>query len=299
MNLDTIKYLLSEPGQLVSMLGRKGKLNWMPDKMYLQILAKCSLGHRIDFSDPKTFNEKLQWIKLYDRDPLYTQLVDKYTVRDYVAEKIGEEHLIPLVGGPWSTVDEIDFDALPNEFVLKASHDSGGVIICRDKKSFDIEAAKQKLKKRMKINFYWGGREWPYKNVKPCIIAEKYMVDESGKELKDYKILCFNGQPKLVQLHRGRFSEHTQDYYDTDWNKLDIIQGCPNSDVFVEKPEFIDEMFRLSESLTTGIPHVRADWYYAENQVYFGELTFFDSSGFDEFEPVEWNRILGDWIKLN
>lgn len=146
MNLNTVKYLMKNPSALVPMLGARGLLNWMPDRMYLQILAKRSLGHRIDFSDPKTFNEKLQWIKLYDRDPLYTQLVDKYTVRDYVAEKIGEEHLIPLVGGPWSTVDEIDFDALPNEFVLKASHDSGGVIICRDKKALTSRRQNKSLK---------------------------------------------------------------------------------------------------------------------------------------------------------
>ena len=156
---------------MVAALGSKGYLNWMPDKSYLSLVFRLSLGYWPDFENPKTFNEKLNWLKLYDRKPLYTQLVDKYAVREYIAEKIGEQYLIPLVGGPWNSVDEIDFDALPEQFVLKTTHDSGGVVVCTDKDSLDIKATKDKLARRLKVNYYWGTREWPYKDVKPRIIA--------------------------------------------------------------------------------------------------------------------------------
>ena len=187
MNLNTIKYFLANPGGMIAALGSKGYLNWMPDKSYLSLVFRLSLGYWPDFENPKTFNEKLNWLKLYDRKPLYTQLVDKYAVREYIAEKIGEQYLIPLVGGPWNSVDEIDFDALPEQFVLKTTHDSGGVVICRDKSSFDVEAAKARLAGHLKREYFWGKREWPYKNVKPRIIAEKYMVDSEDAELRDYK----------------------------------------------------------------------------------------------------------------
>lgn len=299
MNLNTIKYLLEKPGRIVPMLGANGLLNWMPDKTYLQLLAKNAWGRTMDFDNPVTFNEKLQWLKLYDRNPLYTQLVDKYEVRSFVTEKLGEDYLIPLVGGPWDSFDEIDFDALPEQFVLKTTHDSGGVAICRDRESFDIEKARAYLSKRLKRNFFWANREWPYKNLKPRIVAEKYMVDESGTELKDYKVMCFGGEPRLIQVHRGRYVNHTQDFYDTEWNRMDITQYCDNSDVIMDKPEFLDEMLRLCRIVSESMPQVRSDWYFANGRVYFGELTFFDAAGFDDFEPVHWNKTLGDWIDLD
>ncbi len=299
MNLKTIKYFLEKPSRIVPMLGATEHLNWMPDKLYLQLMALQAWGHRINFDNPRTFNEKLQWLKLYDRNPLYSRMVDKYEVRGYISEKLGEEYLIPLVGGPWNSVDEIDLDALPEQFVLKSTHDSGGVVICRDKASFDFEAAKRYLAKRLKRNFYWSGREWPYKNVQPRIIAEKYMVDESGTELKDYKVMCFNGEPKLIQVHRGRFVNHTQDFYDAQWKLQNITQYCATSDQPMEKPEFLEEMLQLCRVVTKGIPQVRSDWYHANGRMYFGELTFFDAAGFDDFQPEEWNTIIGDWIDLS
>ena len=260
-------------------------------------MYRCRTGRKLNLENPHDFNEKLQWLKLYDRNSLYTTLVDKYAVKEYVTKIIGKEYLIPTLG-VWSNVDDIDFDKLPNQFVLKTTHGSGGdVIICKDKSKFDKEKAANHLKKSMKKDVYSVLREWPYKNVPKRIIAEKYMEDESG-ELRDYKVLCFDGTPKMTEYHQGRFKSHTQDFYDENWTLLPIYQGTPLSGKTMEKPVFFDEMMFLSSKLSKDMPHVRVDWYYVQNQLYFGELTFFDASGFDEFEPKEYNRILGDWIKL-
>ena len=182
---------------LISSLNRRNLLNWMPDKMYIEMLYKVRMGRKLNLDNPQTFNEKLQWLKLYDRKPEYTTMVDKAAVKDYVADKIGSEYIIPTLG-VWEHFDDIDFDQLPNQFVLKCNHDSGGLVICKDKASLDMEAAREKIESSLKRNFYYHSREWPYKNVKPCIIAEKYMVDESGTELKDYKFYCFGGDRKSV-----------------------------------------------------------------------------------------------------
>lgn len=270
---------------------------FLPDAVFLRIRFRLDVGKRLSLRNPKTFNEKLQWIKLHDRRPEYNTMVDKYEAKKYVAEKIGSEYIIPTLG-VWDNFDEIDFDALPNQFVLKCTHDSGSVVICNHKASFDMQKAKQRLQKKLQSNMFWYGREWPYKDLKPRIICEKYMEDESGTELKDYKVMCFNGEPKLIQIHRGRFENHTQDFYDTEWNKIDMDQGCSCSDVVMPKPEFLEQMLSLSAKLAAGIPHVRVDWYYAESRLYFGELTFFDASGFDGFQPEEYDFLLGSWIEL-
>lgn len=276
---------------------RYGIANLLDDKTYVKMAFKANMGKKLNLKDPKTFNEKLQWIKLYDRKPEYTTYVDKYKVREYIAEKLGEEYLIPLLG-VWDNPDDIDFDALPDRFVLKCNHNSGlGMCICKDKSKLDIDKVKKELKKGLKQNYYLHGREWPYKNVPRKIIAEKYMEDESG-ELKDYKVMCFNGKAKLIQIHRGRFNNHTQDFYDDEWNLKPITQGIPNSNTAMEKPAFLEKMLELSEVLSTNIPHVRVDWYYVENSLYFGEMTFFDGSGYYPFEPEDWDYTLGSWIKL-
>lgn len=301
MDFNTIRYWAENPGNFIMSLGSKGKLNWMPDKMYLKLLVSCSLGYKVNLDDPKTYNEKLQWLKLYDRKPLYTQLVDKYAVREYISEKIGEDYLIPLVGGPWDSVDEIDFDSLPEAFVLKTTHDSGGVVICRDKQSFDIEAAKQKLEKRLRRNFYWAGREWPYKNVKPRIIAEKYMADENCAELRDYKFYCFGGEAKVMFIVTDRMEKNEPTkftFFDMDFNKLPFEQSGPNDKRELEKPRAFEEMKKLAGKLSQGFPQVRVDLYDINGKIYFGELTFFDSSGGARFEPREWDEILGSWIEL-
>ena len=256
----------------------------------------------MDLDNPKTFNEKLQWLKLYDRRPEYTTMVDKYEVKFYVAEHIGEQYIIPTLG-VWNHFDEIDFDILPDQFVLKCTHDSGGLIICRDKGKIDIRKAKKKIEQSLKQNFYYWGREWPYKNVIPRVIAEEYMEDEYGRELKDYKVLCFNGVPKLIELHSGRYTNHhTQDFYDTDWNKLTISQtGLPDYQVTSEvfpRPNALQEMISLSRVLAENIPHIRVDWYLIHGQLFFGELTFFDGSGFVPFDDPKDDLMMGDWITL-
>lgn len=267
------------------------------DEKYLRLCYQARTGKKLNLTDPKTFNEKLQWIKLHNRKPEYTMMVDKYAVREYIGQTVGAQYLIPLLG-VWDDPDEIDFNALPEQFVLKCNHNSGlGMCICKDKSKLDVEKVKQELRQGLAQDYYLHGREWPYKNVKRRIVAETYMDDGTG-ELRDYKVMCFDGEPKLIQFHSGRFEVHKQDFYDTQWNKLEITQGCPLSETVLDRPVFLEEMLELSRKLAAGIPHVRVDWYYVQGQLYFGELTFFDASGFDEFEPAQWNEIVGSWITL-
>lgn len=275
-------------------------LDWMGDKAYLKLSFRARMGYPLNLKNPRTFSEKLQWLKLYDRNPLYTTLVDKYAVRRYIAEKIGEEYLIPLVGGPWDSAEEIDFDALPEQFVLKCNHNSGGVIICRDKSSFDRAAAVRRLDEDLKKNYYLEGREWPYKNVKPCIIAEKYMEDESG-ELRDYKFYCFNGVPKYSLITTDRLSPDMPTcytYFDMDFNMLPFFNSGPHARELLSKPDKYDHMKSLAQLLSVEMLHVRVDFYQVGGQIYFGELTFFDSSGMAAFEPQEWDWIIGGWLEL-
>ena len=273
----------------------------LDDKTYLEKRFKLEMGKSLDLENPKTYNEKLQWLKLYDRKPLYTTLVDKYKVREWVAEKIGEEHLIPLLG-VWDNVNDIDFDSLPNEFVLKCNHNSGlGMCICKDKASLDIEKVKTELKKGLNQNYYLNGREWPYKDVPRKIIAEKFMVDESGYELKDYKFFCFNGKVKLlfVAKDRNKIGEETKfDFFNENFVHLSFTNGHPNSEPPYIKPENFEEMKRLAEILSENIPQVRVDFYNINGKIYFGEMTFFHWSGFVPFEPQEWDLKLGKLIKL-
>lgn len=272
----------------------------VPDKIYLNIKFLKNFGKLINFTHPRTYNEKLQWLKVYDRNPFYNIIVDKYRVKEYVTKKIGEEHVIKLLG-VWDKFDDIDFDSLPNQFVLKCNHDCGGLVICKDKGTFDIIAAKKKLESHLKNNYYWDHREWPYKDVKPLIFAEEYMVDESGYELKDYKFFCFNGEPKVLFIAQDRdnVNEETKfDFYDMDFNHLPIKNGHPNANVIQEKPAGFEKMKELGMKLSKGIPHVRVDFYNINGRIYFGEMTLFHWSGFVKFEPSEWDTIFGNWIKL-
>lgn len=297
--LRTFLDLIHTPGKLVRPLASNGLINWMSDETFIKLVFKSTFGYELDLNNPTTFSEKIQWLKLYNRRPEYTMMVDKYRVREYIREKIGDEYLIPLLN-VWDSVEEIDFDALPNQFVLKCNHDQGSVVICKDKAHFDIDTAKQKLARKLKRNHYWSIREWPYKNVKPCIICEQYMQDDDGKEeLSDYKVLCFNGEPKLIEVHKGRFGrEHTQDFYDMNWNKTVFNQpDVPMSDEVMDKPMFADEMLGLSRKLSVGMPHVRVDWYYTNEHLYFSELTFYDASGFDPFVDDQ-DAEIGSWLVL-
>jgi len=291
----TATKLLRHPLDLVQPLGSNGLLNWMSDRTYLKLVYKSKFGKTLNLQNPQTFNEKLQWLKLHDRNPKYTAMVDKYLVRDFIKEKIGEEYLIPLLG-VWDEVDNIDFGTLPDKFVLKTNHDSQGVVICKDKSILNIKKTKFFLNNHLKNNGYWYGREWPYKNIKPRIICEKY-ISKDGESPDDYKVMCFNGEPKLIQVHKGRFSDHTTDYYDIDWNLMNLKTSVPNSGRITEKPPVLDEMLEVSKILSKDIRHIRVDFYYVNGKLFFGELTFFDASGYDYY-PVEYSDLLGSWIDL-
>ncbi len=272
---------------------------FLSDEVYQKMLYRRVTGYKLELDPPRTYTQKLQWIKLYDRKPIYRTMVDKYAVKQYAAKIIGDDHIVPLLG-VWERPEDIDWDSLPNQFVLKTNHDCGGLVICKDKSKLDIETACKKLKKSLKRNYWLAGREWPYKDVPRKIIAEKYIEDSTGG-LVDYKVMCFNGEPKLIEVHLGRYtSNHTQDFYNIDWEKTEIAQKSSGSvsDSLIEKPVCYDKMIELSRKLSTGIPHVRVDWYIVDNHLYLGELTFFDASGFDEFIPDKYNYIIGEWITL-
>lgn len=277
----------------------RGKYNDMPDREYLQRRFQAELGKSLDLDNPQTFNEKLQWLKLYNRKPEYTMMVDKYKVREYIAQELGEEYLIPLLG-VWDDPDEIDFDALPNQFVLKCNHNSGtGMCICKDKSKLNIEKVKKELRKGLKEDYYLKFREWPYKDVPRKIIAEKYMEDASG-ELRDYKFYCFNGVMKFVMINSDRNTDKPTraDYFDRDFNWLDFTWGYSHAEVHPQKPEQFEKMVAIAEQLSKGLPHIRVDLYDCNGKIYFGELTFFDGSGFDKIEPLEWDYKIGEMLKL-
>ena len=274
--------------------------HYLPDSLYLRYVYWRVMGVPLHLKNPQTFNEKLQWLKLYDRNPLYTTLVDKYAVKKWVADKIGEQYIIPTLG-VWNHFDEIDFDKLPNQFVLKATHDSGGLVICRNKKTFDKQAAREKLEKSLKNNFYYMGREWPYKNVPARIIAEKYMEDNaSAQELNDFKLMCFNGQVKcsFVCTERSTKSGLKVTFYDTNWQEMPFERHYPRSKTPIAKPLSYDEMVELAEKLSKDIPFVRVDFYSVQGKVYFGEMTFYPGSGLEEFTPSEWDKKIGDYLLL-
>ena len=271
-------------------------LDRLSDETYLKIMYWKNLNKKLDLRNPKSFNEKLQWLKLYDRKPEYTTMVDKYAVKQYVAEKIGDQYIIPNLG-VWDSFDEIDFNMLPNQFVLKCTHDSGGVVICKDKSTLDIEAAKSKIERSLKNNYSMRSREWPYKNVKPRIIAEAYMEDDQTEELRDYKLYCFAGKVKMLLIVTERGKGSTKgDYFDRDGKHLDLTWGFPHANVEPKIPECFDKMIQLAELLASDIKDVRVDFYYINGKIYFGEITFFDGSGFQKIEPYEWDLRLGSWI---
>ena len=271
----------------------------LPDKLYLQLVYFKHFNKFIDFNNPKTFNEKLQWLKLYNRKPEYTVMVDKHLVKEYVADIIGEEYIIPTLG-VWSDASEIDWNKLPKQFVLKCNNDSGGIVICKNKDNLNVQETIRFLNKRLKNNGFWYGREWPYKGVKPCVIAEKFMSD-GGNELADYKIHNFNGVPRAVLVCRNRFMESglTEDFFDAEWKHLDVSRkNYPNSSETIPKPSTLDKMLELSRKLSKSIPFVRADFYDVCGKVYFGEMTFYPASGFERFVPDQYDDLFGEYIEL-
>lgn len=297
MNSKRLHKVIKNPRYIVYYLMGLRIVRIIPDRTFLKIKFKAVIGKRLNLDNPQSFNEKLQWLKLYDRKAVYTQLVDKYAVRQHIIDTIGKEYLIPLLG-VYDTYDEIDFSALPNQFVLKPNHTSGDAFICKDKSQINYVELEKQVKKWMKREYYWLHREWPYKNIKPKIICEKFM-SKINSAPDDFKVLCFNGEAKLIQVHVGRFSHHLQDIYDTDWNRSTMIWGfeIPEHSI-CERPQKLEKMIELSEKLAATIPQVRIDWYIVEGNLYFGEMTFFDSAGFEPFENEEDDYLLGSWIAL-
>ena len=297
--IDKYNSIKNNPWLLIAYVANR--LYWLfPNKLFLSIQFRARLKNWIDWNEPKTYNEKLQWLKLYYKRPEYTDLVDKYAVKQKIAELIGEEYIIPTIA-VYDNFEDIDFDAFPNQFVLKCTHDSGGLVICKDKNSFDVDFARTKINKSLKNNFYSKSKEWPYKSVPPRIIVEQYMEDESGYELKDYKFFCFDGVPKalFVAADRGIENEETKfNFYDMNFNLLPFTNGHPNSEKPIAKPKSFELMKELAAKLSEGMPHVRIDFYDIYGKVYFGEITFFHWSGLVPFEPEEWDYKFGEWIKL-
>lgn len=277
-----------------------GKYNDWDDEAFLKKAFECHMGKKLNLDNPQTFNEKLQWLKLYNRKTEYTMMVDKYAVRKYIADTIGEEYLIPLLG-VWDNPDDIDFAALPNQFVLKCNHNSGlGMCICKDKSKINIEKVKADLRKGLQQDYYLTWREWPYKNVPRKIVCEKYMEDCHAHELIDYKFMCFNGEVKCIFTCSDRFSEDglKVTFFDKDWNVLPFERHYPASKNPPRKPINYNKMIQFAEQMSKRIPFVRVDFYEINGQLYFGELTFFPGSGFEEFTPDIWDFKLGSWIKL-
>lgn len=297
INMKILKYL-RKPKLVLLRLAATGRIH-INDELFLKIQFKERMKEKLNLDLPKTFNEKLQWLKIHDRNPEYTEMVDKYEAKKHVADIIGEKYIIPTLG-VYDKFDEIDFDELPNRFVIKCTHDSGGLVICKDKSSFDIVTAKKKIEKSLKRNFYYAGREWPYKNVKPRIIIEKYMAnDEEVLGLTDYKVMCFNGKAKIIFTCTERFSAGLKvTFFDLDWHKLPFERHYPSSNKNILKPKCLDEMIELSEKMSKDIPFVRIDWYEVGNELYFGEYTFYPGNGMEEFTPTEWDERLGDMIDL-
>ncbi len=276
-------------------------LSFIPDKLYLKFVYKIKTGKKLNLRHPVGFNEKLNWLKLHNKDKKLTDYVDKISARDIVKEKIGEKYLIKTYGC-WNSFDEIDFNNLPNSFVLKCNHDSGSVKIIKDKSGLtkpDFKGLRKFFKNRLKIKPFYLGREYPYKGVKPKIYAEEFIVDESGTQLKDYKFFCFNGTPKLFYIAKDRGQNTTFDFYSTDFHLLDVYNCHSNSlDPIMEKPKEFEEMLEISKKLSEDFPFVRIDLYLTPNGIFFGEYTFFHCGGFYLFKPEEWEKRLGDYIKI-
>jgi hypothetical protein len=270
----------------------------MDDEIYLKRRYRIRTGKELHLDHPITFNEKLQWMKLYNRNPIFTIMADKYAVKQYVSDLIGSEYIIPTLG-IWNSFDEIDFDTLPNSFVLKCTHDSGSVIICKNKEEFDVKKARDKIESARKKNYYWPDREWPYKNIPRRIIAEEYLESESDV-LEVYKVFNFEGHPAIIQaVQNDKTKNETIDYYDTEWNLLELRQNYPNSIEHINKPKQLDELLLLAERLAKGLASIRTDFYINNDRIFFSEYTFFSDSGCEPFHPEEWDEKLGRLFTLN
>jgi hypothetical protein len=301
MIVKNISKWIKNPKHAVGFILRLRISRLIPDEKFLKLKYKYLIGKNLNLNNPHSFNEKLQWLKLHDRKPEYTKFADKYEVREHIRKTIGAEYLIPLIG-VYDRIDEINWNDLPNSFVLKCTHGSSSNIICTDKEALNIDKAKKSLKKWVKKNWYWFGREWQYKNIKPRILCESFIVDESGIDLKDYKFMCFGGKVKCTFVCMNRNTKNGQvlniDIYDTDWQLMPFKRHAPNSGRLTPRPKDYEKMVYLAEILAKDTAFIRVDFYDTNEQLYIGELTLHPQSGFGKFLPESYDYLLGSWIKL-
>lgn len=299
--LPLFHYIRKPKVLIVSLLQRYG--GWIPDRIYLKWLYRLKMGKKLDLKNPKTWSEKLQWLKLYNRRAEYTMMVDKYAVKDYVAGIIGKEYIIQTIG-VWDKIEDIEWGFLPDKFVLKTTYGGGssGVVICKDKSAFDKNKAIVRLKKSMKQDIYRSLREWPYKNVPKRIIAEQYIEPSKHlNDLPDYKFFCFNGKPKYCQVISGRATKECVDFFDEEWNHLPFHEPryLPFADEEPKRPSQFEKMWELAGRLADGKPFSRIDFFNVGESVYFGEITFFPTSGFGGFDPESYDELFGRMIDLS
>lgn len=290
-------YLKERPSYLLFIVWEKFAYV-VSDEIFLKVAFRLKVGYWPDFEVPKSYNEKLQWLKMHYIRPEYTQMVDKIEVKKYVGSIIGDKYIIPTIG-TFDDLSDINWNSLPNQFVIKAAHDSGGVVVCRDKRKLNILEAENRLINSGKRDYTKFNKEYPYHNVAHRYIVEKYMEDESGTGLIDYKIFCFDGSPKYLFVATGRQVGDTRfDFFDLNFNHIPVLNGHPNADKIPTKPKNFDEMLEIATKLSKGMPHVRVDLYNIDGNIYFGELTFFHWSGLMPYEPREWDYKFGEYLKL-
>lgn len=291
--------VLKNPIAVVPFLGFHNYLHRMPDEVYIRLCYRASIGRELNLENPRTFNEKLQWLKLHDRNPLYTTLVDKAAVKSWVAERIGGEHVVPTLG-VWDSFDEIDFDSLPERFVLKCTHDSGGLAICKDRSTFNMAQARRKIERSLSRNYFWAGREWPYKDVRPRILAEEYLEPGDSDDLPDYKLFSFTNGRIVTLYMTDRFTGAglTKTFFDEEWRPLPLSEGGHPTRPSASAPTRFEEMKALAARLAEGFPFMRVDFYESAGRLLFGEMTLYPNSGFERFEPEEWDVRFGSWIEL-
>lgn len=293
-----IKHLKNPKQFLINRLIKNSK--YIPVKIYLNILFKFFNGYKLNLNNPKTFLEKIQWLKIYDKNPEYTKMVDKIEVKNYVSEKIGKEYIIPTLK-EYNTVDEIKLEELPSKFVMKCNHDSGKILLCNDKSTLEINKIKNDFKRLLNKDFYQISKEWPYKNVKRKILIEEYINDGEKSDLDDYKWYCFNGEPLYCQVIRDRRTNETIDFYDKDWIHQEFVglnPKCDNGKKPAKKPENLSKHLEIARILSKDIPFIRVDLYEVNGKIYFGELTFYPNGGFGKFKPSIWDLKLGNLISL-
>ena len=304
-----IKKYMHNPRLVYLALTSKGLTKWVPDRTHLCLTYRAKLGSWPDLDSPETFTEKMQWLKLHDRNPAYTTMVDKYCAKDFIASRVGPEYIVKSLA-VWSSADDIDPSGLPEKFVLKTNHDCGGVLICTDKDCFDLDDAKAFFRRHLKRNYFYGCREWPYKNVKPVVFAEEFLEsegdnahdeDDNWEGIDEFDFFCFDGEPRLISYCHGDKNDSEKrynDFYDTEWNLLPLTMGYASSEETIPAPKQLSEMLELSRKLSEGVPFLRVDLFICKGQVLVGELTFYPWGGFMPFGPAETEGTLGEMVSL-